>query len=385
MFYIPERLFLYNLVQCSNISIEKLCKDLDDSVNGNINVEIECLKNYIKKEKLILPKSFIKEFEKLKNNYISISQGNNTRRPKNPDYFLIKWYYIIKDAVNKIEKDIRGTKEYDGTIIDEINSYLGYFISEHDANAVSQKNFESILDPTGLPYKNNQNLLIQYLLSEMFPKITDLSNKSFLELLKTKNWEQFITYDIRKNKQVFFFSGDPNVISEKNFLENEIRGLFEIDNDDYAKIGDKLLNIRKKLVLVYENGILTSASDNNSHKPPLSNQEETYNSNSSTGYDSIISSNILAFMRWVPLLSDAPNDPRFLECIDAVIDTIRPKVLEYIKSVPKFSQQNINIFLDDKNMELRKILFSTLCKDDYIRLQVEKFYSEAFCQKGVIS
>lgn len=382
-FYIPERLFLYNLVQCCNISIEKLCTDLLDNVTYNIDHEIECLKNYIKNKKFILPKHFKNVFYDLKDNYLSLSQGNITKRQKNKDYFLIKWYYIIKDVVNKIEQGaetgiISDIKEEDVKILGEFNSYLNFFISKHNANAVSQKNLDSILNPVGLPYKKHQHPLIKYLLCEMIPKICDLNNKPFLELFRYKNWNEIITYDIKQNKQVIFFSGN---IEENRFYEKKIKEIFELENDNYPEIGDKLLSIHNKLVLDYENGFLSSNPNGNTYNPNMNTQKGEMLLDTSTNYDSIISSHILAFMRWIPILSDAPTDYYFLECIDNIIDTIRPQAVEYIISDLKFLQQNSNIFLDDKNIELRKSLF----RDKYIQLQYKNFYNEALCQNGVIS
>ena len=365
--YVPERLFIHNLIHCCGISTKKLCSDLNDLITEKIDFEINCLKTYAEEGNLTLTYSFKKQTAAL---YSNSEKKHDRKRQKNPDYVLLKCYNIIKDLADKYETDFMPSPTKPNInkevikYIDGFSDYIVHLIDEQNACAVSQRSLDSILEPYGNQYTPPQYELTQHIISKIIPNIFNSNRDTFLDFISYKNWKELITYDINTNKQVVFFSCSQNVMANKEkYFEEQFKNLFSLNNDESQQIGDILSNIHKRLKELYNNGVLTCIPNQQiSEEPPV--YDDTID------YDAIISSSIIGFMRWIPMISDEPKKDKFIECVQDIIEIIRPSALPQVKN----AKQSENIFLLNDNLELRKTLIGALCSNSYFQTLFNKYY-----------
>lgn len=98
------------------------------------------------------------------------------------------------------------------------------------------------------------------------------------------------------------------------------------------------------------------------------------------GYDVILSSHIINFMKWVPMLSDENPELDLMTSIDNIIAAIRDEVYDKIRKTKggvrskAFINSRKSLFLRDNNVDLRKALIKAMYDEPGIHLQFNQFF-----------
>ena len=375
--YIPERLFVCNLAYLSGLRIEDICSDIDDIIDSDIYSRIIKVREYIDENSndniSMIPLSFNKFISKMQNKYDTITNCNC--RQKNPDYCLFEFYNAIDGLVTKIEKNRAGVSTQDNELITKFTECTENFKQNLNATAISPKNLSRILNPYGESYKNQQVKFVKYFIKNVIPKIIINSEDNLSDIILERDWLDLFFLDMQTSTEAIFVNND------SNFDETQELSIEKYINDKYNKakenpneLGNLLLDIFGEIIKLYNQNIL-------SHKPFLKSNTRISIDNEQaideSYYNSIISSNILDFMRWIPMLASPPDDPEFMQSMDNVIEKIRPDILPYIEShiLNQDDEKYINdcIFLSENN-NLRKMLIKALHSEFSIHSQFHNFY-----------
>lgn len=376
--YIPERLYFNNLFSCCCCTPNELHTAINDQIVKDINEEMSLLEKSIKKYSRheggsLLPHHFISEANKLEKILSNLSSNNCKGRYKLPDYCLIKYYNIIKRTNFIIEKgngnlsDVPSNQKKDIEIFENFSRCMQQLTSDLDAGAISEKNLQRFLKPCGIPYKNNQPGLILYTLKNVFPRFINSNGNTFSESIKNINWKDIIYKDIEKNEQKIYLDEKSHSFSEiEAYFEEQFNKLIHTPEDNFKEIGNILVELYEKLVDLYKNDFLSSQQNPNPRETDV-NIEISDKNTSMTEYDSILSSHILEFMRWLPMISSPPYQPELLQCIESVIDKIRNYIIDNDDLKNKMlSNHQDNLFIGNSNVDLRKKLIFALHNDVYI-------------------
>lgn len=390
--FAPERLFIHNLFVCCGRTSQDFISIVNDNISTHIEREFSLIKNFLSKNKPIygkslLPHTFVRYVEKTLKSLEYDGKGFN--KPKKlPDYCLFSCYTKLSDASQNCQKkdhnnELISSSEGSPEDIQTLNLFMEciyYYKDTCDAGAISEKNLRRLFEVIGSSYDIRQSAVIKYLLMEVFPTILTALNKDLLGALRDLSWEDLVCKDLETMEQKLFIQGSRIQIDECNKdFERLFVNLTKSDDCDLDQIGEGLIKIYKKILTAY-------SLNNLSYRQLKASKEMEIASTNMTDtiyfYDSIISSNIMRFMRWLPILDDAENDVELIEAVTRIIELVRnpifshvgrDKIEEWQFGRKKHDKDNLFVLAD--NSELRKLLIHSMYKDKYICSKFREFYS----------
>ena len=349
-YYLPERVFFSNLLQCcrcdTSIVFERISTTMQSEVNTNVTYIFEIIKNMERKHVRI------KEGQPehlLPNDFISFVKRNcekTTNRGKY--YFLLQCYQRMQIAVSWAEKYSEA--------LDALPRYLNedkrlLKLCENatlDLCAVSKRESFRLKSATGFlskqnkpqinTYSDNQDQIIRFALENVFPDIILNSDSQVLATLVDKGWHDMVCKSTLINGVV----GTAIIIDSDSgndfvrFMRSQFNVLKKIEGnqepDEKIRIlGKTLLAIHNKLSVCHQNGVIRGVEKDyipNTNSNCVNNEVESSIDNADYERDSYISAHIINFLERTNGVYE--KTPVFMESIDRVIDKVRSVVLEQI-------------------------------------------------------
>lgn len=393
--YIPERLFVYNLINVMDINVdEDFCHSLTCDIDSKMKDMLDELKKISEKKYIIDRSKIAAEMEHMQELYRNKTIGvEYQKQAKYGDYFLLKQYIILKKILNdnKQNGNLKENKLKPDENLKRIVEYYQMVFElkqRYDAQAISLKSLKSLLTPSGPPYKKGKQVnMIVYILKEIIPREKNSREQNIISFLRDIRREKMklIEYDMKSEKQVIFFEErdyERNecevIISERGELTKKLKQISRIRRqDDYNGVGNILLEIRDDLVTYYNNNIISCIPDEK-----LSNKSCDKNNENIEDNKAVLSTNILDFIKWLIVIPNNIEQRELMVAIDRILESIHPSVVEYINTVmesskdsitnlkednSKYLQENMysRIFFKDENAKIRDILVKSLFNDRF--------------------
>lgn len=369
--------FLHNLFVCCGENYQDFVVEINTQIEMKIEELYEMVNETVKNKKIvddgrsIITNRFRKFVEEKR-------QGHNNKR--NPQYCMIRFYKEISNMSQKLNlprNENSTVKQSDIDILKSFKTEFDYYRNK-DAGAVNDKRLRGLFQniSKGKELNDDQEYLFECLLKIIFPEYIDAFEENLVKKINCKSWEEVAFGDRRHQEMI------------KNILESDVKykqvhGLFNKLNEMMVENTE---DIRNTLIQISNllDGIYEEIYDNSK----VSQDEEN---NIIIEYDPIeedriseLHSHIIAFMRWIPMISPYKLNENVMESVDNVIDQIKVRVCEIIDhtdslkdslSVYPVNYQDI-IFMKKDGKELRRLLLNAMYKDANICLQFKSFYEE---------
>lgn len=403
--YLPERLFVHNFFEYCNCTIDDFLEKINDIMRDDIINFANKLKNNIKKcpknnEVSIYPTSFLKFTKEC------IYKKNVSQSGRVPDYFLTKCYSTIESTFFHLSK--REVLEIGSDDLKYLNDFLSYIEEKtsDDFGAVSSKSLKRLLDPNGEKFHGNTQLkLINYIVKSVFPVILTEDNK--INDLQYKWKELLFYYGCPLERKIYIAKDIDSEKKLEEFFENKFNYISNKSKGDCTEIGKCLFEIFTKIIDQYKCNCLCGVQSkdySDLHGSQYENKiEQVRDENMFNGK---LSSHILGFMRWLPIIPDDSNEKEYelLKSIDNVIDKIQDKLFDKYSMI--FFDKNlkncnngeifIGVSITDKDgninylsqiRELRKLLIDALYSEEYIKNMFNEYYKKSMLlnEGGIIS
>lgn len=366
-----SRLFVSYLFSCSGYDVDAFHEEITqityDLIAQYVSSSIEMLRNCQNKNNQVslLPMAFIKETTRLcestelyeqEQEYGSVKK----KQRKLPDYFLWNQHNQIKSAYQYVKRNIgkkEGT-ENDIVLLNKYKKMIDHKIVKFNASVASIKTLQGLLSPNGeLPQKKNKKF-IKFLLEEVFSRLKIAEGAEYAEstiMLNVENgWEAVLL---------------PKLRSESEVIEKLFKELFSLRTNDCEALG-------KKFVEIYDAFLEIDQSDDELCESRCI--EKYCKDDDKYTNDAILSSHIIGFMRWIPLISDKDYSVELLCSVSEIIEVIRDKVAAKIDIQAIDSSEsahgNNNLFLEESNLDLRKLLIKAMHDDPHIHFKFHEFY-----------
>lgn len=298
------------------------------------------------------------------------------KNSRNPKYCMLSFYKNIAKLNQELSSNERNLiLQSDIDLLQRFMIEFKYF-RDRDAVAVNEKRlkefFKSLKERGEL--SDDFEYLFDYLLRVFFPEYKNEHGETLLERIKYMPLEEMIfgnheqhefiksvlKNDDRYEKIICLFTNLKDMASYNT--ENLKESLVEISNlldaVYYATYNEQIQDISRSNLIEQD-----------------SVEEEIF---------SELHSHILAFMRWVPMMSQDKPNKEMMESVDNVIDQIKEKACEIIDSKEDLKRSldtyPVNyhdiVFMQDEGIELRKLLIKAMCCEKNICLQFKYFYTE---------
>lgn len=367
-----ERLFIYNIFECCGYreynESDFFC-GLDDKTMEDIKNEIKLARNAVRRLQLdadacpALPRKFIKFVEE-----------NKKPRTKSKDYFLCQLY----DQILNVNRVLESKKLKNGSEDKVIDDFLGIVESNECLRVFSRP--KDILQMSSRPYAKTQIKVITFVLREIIPQY-EIDSEMFCNKLT----RQYTTW----NQLILCKGRDQVATVDIQSEEEEIAAKFKKYYDelkDANGIGNTLVDMFDSLVRYSQSNCFVEAKK---QKPLRQNSDDNRacgetNEIIVTDYDATISTRILDFMRWLPMVENNWNPQLIhMKAIEHVIEKIRKDYIELAKLAQEDSKRGSfidesSIFMAANAVSLRKKLILALNDETAIRKLLRNYY----CQVG---
>ena len=379
MFTHPQRLFLHNLFVCTNIDVRDIEIKINDTTYEKFQAKIKILLDNEKKEnrseESVLPLSFIK-FVKSSNDEVKKRKqlSPKDKNAKGKDYYLHECYKSILEVVKRLSQNDRLDKmnTEDHERIKKFETNVKYFFEETDLAVISYKTLERIFCVNGREYNSKQEEIILYLLEYIFPEITDTDEVRFLSHINEWTWDELIFRDIKSSSYQ-----KPTNVDSLQCIKGLLQKLKKCGDSDYKQIGELLVQIYKELCRLHKTEVVIISSG----KISIKTTEESHTVSpsllpESTDSDALISSHIVAFLKWLPIVDKENVPPNIMSAVFEVTEEIQEEMCirigDQIKS-SSFRKSKDNFFIREENDELRKLLISTMHKNPCLHTQFHDY------------
>ena len=295
---------------------------------------------------------------------------------KNPKYCMLEFYKHI----SIINHDLMLLTNMCDTVIQSDIVLLERFIKEFDyyrdrnAVAVNKKRLENFFKhlKEGEPLNGDLECLFDYPLNIFFPEYQNEHGENLLERIKYKPWVETV------------FGNHEQYEIIKNTLGNDARyeKIIDLFNDINDMTSSNIVDMRETLLEM-------STLLDGIYYAIYNEQTQDKSSDSLIEQDSIgeeivseLHSHILAFMRWIPMMTQDKPNKDMMESVDNVIDQIKEKAYKIIDCKEDL-KRNLDtypanyhdvIFMQDDGIELRRLLIKAMCCEKNICLQFKGFY-----------
>lgn len=303
---------------------------------------------------------------------------------KNPKYCMLEFYKHIA----KINQDLMLSSDICDTVIQSDIELLERFMAEFDyyrdrnAVAVNKKRLQDFFKylKEGKALNDDLEYLFDYLLKIFFPEFQSEHGENLLERIKFKPWEEAV-FGNHKHHEFIKNTSKNDVRYEK--IINLFKNLNDATSGKTMDIRETLLEISNLLDGIYYS--IYNEQDQDESRINLIEEDSIEEGNISE-----LHSHILAFMRWIPMMSQDKPNKKIMESVDNVIDQIRVRAHEIIDSKDSL-KQSLNtyptschdiVFMQDDGIELRRLLIKAMCCEHNICLQFKYFYGEDISNEG---
>ena len=376
--------FLYHLFKCCGGNYQIFVDDINDQIENKIAILYNTIEEDFANRSITVGKwnvttknfhDFVEQMEK------------NAKAKKNPSYCLFRFYNQIAKLNNHLlssENHRNVVTQEDKDIINRFQSAYKYFY-DNDAEAINIKRLKELLRriKEGKMLSATQQEWFDFLLHERFPNFGD-ERRGLLERLKTKSWEEVAFGDLpRRSIMVNALQNDDRFKQLKK-LFNTLNRLKQGDIDNIRINLEKISNLLDEIYQMED--YLIDRIEKREVKTNFIDSE-LFGEDS----DSELHSHIIAFMRWIPMLSQNEPDAKMMESVDNVIDEIKVQVASILAgnnklqtSLKKYPNDCYDsIFVQSDGVELRRLLIGAMCQEPYIHSQFQGFYGRTFVKKEV--
>lgn len=381
MEYLVSRLFVHNLFICCGISDKDFHTNLNqityDIIKNKIDQAQKLLgaTDCVEDAESLLSKSFFKKLDEMK--------LYSTAESKNKDYFLVSIYNEIWTTCKRIERrDLEKCKipPSDINSLEEFRKCLNKLFYECGVESVSYKTLQQILKVSVTNYKKGQAHFVDFLLTNIFPRVDIPSSPGFLATLETHSWDELIFTDCSLATNDIHLPHNAVDFENIKYLFDE---LFDLSVSNYESIGNKLVEIYKKLTMC------RLEDNNNAVDDNKINAENSHNLYSASGYDdSTLSTHIISFMRWIPIMSEEGDGFERMKFVERILDCIGDEVREKLRgryTVQDFINSKTSLFIWDQNDDLRALLMHAMSHEQYFYKCFQEYYKDSFqCNVGRI-
>lgn len=379
--YLPERLFVNNLFKCLNCTYDTFLEKINDMISSDIHEELNTLRDsFINVSNEDCPPMLIRSFIDF------VEQKKLLNSKKAPEYCMFKCYQKVRSAIQFIANKKTNTSyikietysnAYELRLIDEFESYVEE-LEARKYGTISLRNLQRLLTANMKCYTGIQRDFMEYIINKVFShEIINHCKAVYIY----NNWKKILLCVDSNAEQIFYI---------KKELENKLKHLFEIisnENSNTNLVGGKLWEIFTCLIDSYRDGKikLYSSCFFEDGGPIYSNND---NDHTNRQYDAILSTHILYFARWIPLISEDCCEFEVIGAVSSIIDTIRNDVFNELTDVDKLlfsTKSSMNLFIgntidcDEKCLNkmkfLRKLVITSLYKEPYFKSLIQKYYT----------
>lgn len=368
--------FLYHLFMCCGGDYKTFVIDISDQIENKIEEIYIAVQDNVMSRKIgeSNRRATTKEFRQ----FVERMEKCKEKEGKTPKYCMFGFYKQIA----KLEQYLMSSGNHhnalqsDIDIMQRFRSVFDYYV-EHDAEAINDKRLRDLLENIrdGKTLSNIQEDIFNFILNESFPKYSD-ERGGLLERISSKPWEEVAFGDFTHCKIII------NAIQNDERYE-QIKELF--NNFDNKILTSDVFNIKKNLIKISR--LLDEMYKFENYFDNKANYDEK--KNNLTEYGSVedgrvlqLHSHILAFMRWIPMMSQDEPDDKMMESVDNVIDQIKTQVCKIVASNDSLRKVlerypvecHDTIFTQSEGVELRKLLVDAMYHESEIHLQFQRFY-----------
>ena len=365
--------FLWHLFVCCGENYQDFVTEINTKIEMQIDEIYEIIHKNIKNRKIensgrnIIPSKF--------RNFVEGKQ--NCHDKKNSKYCMVEFYkeiMKINQDLMSSQNEINRVSQSDINILESFKIEYDYYLNR-DAGAINDKRLRSLLHQKKeqKSLNNDQEYLFEYLLKKIFPEYKNMIGEDLLGRIKYKSWGEVAFGDHEHQKMI------------KEILKNDdryeqvrklLRKFHNMKSYDVEKIREVLVQVSTLLDNIYED------IRNDRIKQDESNHTLIEYDYIEEEKISKLHSHIVAFMRWIPMMSQDKLNEKMMESVDNVVDQIKVRAceiidgktnLEKILSIYPSNWHDI-IFMQEDGQELRRLLINAMYHNPDIRLQFQCFY-----------
>lgn len=355
--------FLYRLFECCGGDYKEFVVEINSQIEDRIE---ECYKRVERaiesREKGDHGQNVTqKKFRDFVENMEKCMKKMNNKDTRQPQYCMFEFYrhIVTLESSLRFKKESYNISETDIDFIKRFESVCWNFYARGSA-AINEKRLRDILKRVkeSRALTNKQEKMFSFLLNECFPNYAD-EQGYLIEKIKAKQWEK-----------IAFGQAEHESIAKEGIQDSEyekVKGLFDeligISKTDVPKIKQILIKISELLDDIYR--LKDDINDTvwNEDKENLSVQEPVEKVQASD-----LHSHIMAFMRWVPMISQNKTDGKVMEALDNIIEKIQEQFNEIIESNVNLKKciqtypANVqdSIFIQAGSMDLRRLLIEAI-------------------------
>lgn len=362
-----SRLLVHNLFTCCGVDENYFHVNLNQITYDTIQMYIAQTNALLEKANNVdgatslFPLDFKNKLEEMKK---AADDGGKSR-----DYFLMSIfktmqnaYYRISSFENKQPKP--NVPPSDIALLNEFKELLSQLFNFNGVESISYKTLHDVLSISEKGFVKKQDTFVRFLLGSIFPRIIVPPYDAFLNLLTGYTWEDFIVVDSK--------------LTVNDINMDELTGmalcygeLFDLKSTDYESIGKKLLEL-------YDASLKCRLVSDEDLVPPNKNVKNSVEVQGPLIFDdAAISTHIIGFMRWIPVIAEESDGLERMEFVEHVLDRIRNEVCEKIQeryAAKDFMEIKTNLFIQKENDDLRELLIRAMSHEQYFYRCFRKYY-----------
>lgn len=383
VFYVPERVFFYNLYRCCQCSHNKLLSKINDAMIYEINEQLSyldvlidnltCTEDTVIKDcSHILPSSLI-DF---------VKKTCNSKQSRSQNYFLTTCLDLIRDATQDARR--YKNKKYRKSIIQEDKDTIAQFremISDPNATALSKRELDRLLHSTGYSatgniadiktYTPNQDCIVKFIISKVFPTIITSPRKPFIASIANDGWQDIIyCCSELTHYNLHVVSIDSSAKDKfECIMKSSFQNLQKNESDYsalelyYEEHGNELLNIYEIICAYNKHNKIRGLKYNQSTSLDSEEKEPPVCDDATLEYDAVISTHIVNYINLLNLVHK--NGPDYMDCITRIIEKVRTPVVTKVNmsellNCQRKDFQSDSLFLWDGNENLLQHLIAAI-------------------------
>ena len=367
MRYSASRLLVHNLFTCCGIDEQEFHNYINQTtydITTEYIAETKALltrANYVDDAMSLLPQNFKTKLEAMKR----AANGSG----KSGDYFLMTIQNAMRDTYYRIksfggQQSKFNVSSSDINLLDEFELSLKYLFSNKGVESICYKTLHEVLKNSEKSFAKKQDKFVRFLLESIFPRIIVPPHRGFLDLLTGYTWDEFVV--VGSKLTVNDINMD-QLISMASYY-NE---LFDLEVTDYESIGKKFLEL-------YSASLKCSLVSNEDLLPRDMDTKNSVKVQDPLIFDDvIISTHIIDFMRWFPIIAEEGDGPERMEFVERILDCIRDEVCEKLQEryrAKDLIENKTNLFIWRNNDDLRELLVKAMSREQYFYQCFQKYY-----------
>lgn len=383
VFYVPERVFFYNLYRCCQCSHNKLLSKINDTMIYEINEQLTYLGDLIDNltctedtvimdSSHILPSSFI-DF---------VTRTCNSKQSRAKNYFLKTCLDLVRDATQDARRYKNRT--YRKSIIQEDKQTITQFhemISDPNATALSKRELDRLLHSTGnsttgnttdiKTYTPNQDCIVRFIISKVYPAMITSSRNPFVAAIANDGWQDIIyCCSELTHSNLHVISIDSSVKDNFEYIiKSSFQNLQKAESDYpalelyYEEYGNELLNIYETICTYNRHNKIRGLKHIQNTFLNSEEIEQLVCDDAALEYDAVISTHIVNYINLRNIKHR--NDAQYMDCIARIIEKVRTPVVTKVNMSELLNRQrkgfkSDTLFLWDGNENLLQHLIAAI-------------------------